>query len=119
MHGPALRGHLIVHSAPARASRRSTSALGLVKAAMRKLAITIAFLLLVMGALVLTDRSENPTREYDAMSEEVFSGGWVPKALPADASGIKVQNNLDTNEVWVRFAFGSSSYSPSQFGFRA
>jgi hypothetical protein len=32
-------------------------------------------------------------------------GGWLPKFLPPSASEIKLRSNIDTNEVWVAFAW--------------
>lgn len=119
MRRPTLQGHT---QCPFRAGLRKppvNAALGLVARIVRKLAVIVAAVLLAGGALLYMDHSENPQREYAALSEEVFAGGWVPRVLPSDATNIKVQTNLDTNEVWVRFRIGTGQYKPETFGFRA
>jgi hypothetical protein len=70
------------------------------------------------AALYGYDRLENPQREYETVSEEVFRGGWVPRLLPPTATKIRVQNNLDTNEVWIRFSTGTPDFDPAKLGFR-
>ena len=70
------------------------------------------------AALYGCDRLENPQREYETVSEEVFRGGWVPRLLPPTATKIRVQNNLDTNEIWIRFSTGTPDFDPAELGFR-
>ena len=82
------------------------------------LTILTALLLAVVGILYGCDRLENPQREFASVSSEVFAGGWVPKVLPASATAIRTQHNIDTNRVWVRFIPGSDQFDPEKLGFR-
>jgi hypothetical protein len=86
---------------------------------MRALLLSVATALgAATAALYGCDRLENPQREYATVSEEVFRGGWVPKLLPPTATTIRVQHNLDTNEVWIRFKTGTPDFDPAKLGFR-
>jgi hypothetical protein len=73
---------------------------------------------IIAASLYGCDRLENPQREYAAVTDEVFLGGWVPSLLPPTATEIQTQHNIDTNEVWVRFKLGTPDFDPAELGFR-
>jgi hypothetical protein len=86
---------------------------------MRSLVLSIATAsALIAAALYGYDRMENPQRQYAALTDEVFQGGWVPKLLPPTAASIRTQHNIDTNDVWVRFNLGTSEFNPIKQGFQ-
>lgn len=41
----------------------------------------------------------------------------MPKLLPPTATVVRVQHNLDTNEVWIRFKTGTPDFDPAKLGF--
>lgn len=53
--------------------------------------------------------SHFPTREAAA---ELIKRGWIPEWLPASATNIYEFHDLDTNEVWLRFAYAKTDVPP-------
>jgi len=84
----------------------------------RALVLLAAIVVFAAGLLYGCDRLENPQREFASVREEVFAGGWVPRILPASATDIRTQHNIDSNRVWVRFVRGSGEFNPEKLGFR-
>jgi hypothetical protein len=46
-----------------------------------------------------------------AHSSDLARRGWVPEWLPAEASNVHIQHDLDTNEEWLRFELGEKQRS--------
>jgi hypothetical protein len=42
---------------------------------------------------------------------------WVPDIFPHDILEIHEQHVIDTDEVWVRFRLGETSFRPSDYGY--
>jgi hypothetical protein len=63
-------------------------------------------------ALLLTACSERLTEYYPKYQDTVKHGaikhGWIPGIVPATATAIQEQHNLDTNNVWIRFTIPGS-----------
>lgn len=57
---------------------------------------------------------EQPQRYYKSHSDELYSGGWVPKIFPNDISEIHEQHDIDTNEVWLSFNRGNKDIDPEK-----
>jgi len=70
------------------------------------------FVIMYLAALLITAcgsgdvRDENFANLTDALQKgALHEGGWLPKFLPPSASDIKLRSNIDTNEIWVAFAW--------------
>jgi len=72
----------------------------------------IALLAILM---VVFQRAENPTSEYDTYADLETSGliaGWLPDYLPASAVNIKVRRQMDTSSVWASFEYQVGDIEP-------
>jgi hypothetical protein len=51
-------------------------------------------------------------REYPSQAEATAAGeverGWLPEWIPAEARHLHLQNDVDTNEWWLRFDLDSA-----------
>jgi hypothetical protein len=64
----------------------------------------LALLVAACGSADVTD--QNFANLADATQKGgLREGGWLPRFLPPSASEIKLRSNIDTNEVWVAFAW--------------
>jgi len=66
-------------------------------------------ILLVLVSCLLESCSDTRTSNYASVLEArragEFERGWLPAALPDDATNIREIHNVDTNEVWGLFLF--------------
>lgn len=70
--------------------------------------------LLAFGTLSTSCRDYDELyREYATVAEAVAAGeqrrGWLPAWIPAGATNLHVQGDIDTNERWLRFSVGTDS----------
>lgn len=70
---------------------------------------------LVTGVLLCVgcDRIENVETTYSSFDDVIKAnaigeGKWIPQFLPQSARDIREKHNLDTNEIWLTFEFGSN-----------
>ncbi len=49
-------------------------------------------------------RSAQYATGAEALASEEAQHGWIPKWLPSGSQDVRLQYNLDTNEIWLRFA---------------
>ena len=71
----------------------------------------LSVLCLAVGlALACSDKvqASYPTRA-DAEKSGAIARGWVPSIVPGGSTQIREMHNVDTNEVWGKFVFPSSS----------
>jgi len=72
----------------------------------------VTFMSFFMMAFLMSACSERFTGYYpkyeDAVKDGAVKRGWIPEILPATATEIYEQHDLDTNNVWIRFALPSS-----------
>jgi hypothetical protein len=68
-------------------------------------------LLLVMAGCERIEVVESIYPDYEAaVSAGAIDRGWIPEFIPPSAKEIKETHNLDTNEVWVSFVWGSGEW---------
>ena len=72
---------------------------------MHKRALTLIVFGVAVGVGCRT--IEQPRRHYDTYASAVAAGessrGWLPAWVPPTATDLFFQNNIDTNELWLRF----------------
>jgi hypothetical protein len=63
-------------------------------------------------SLLLFACSERPTEYYPKHKDAVKAGavkrGWIHEIVPATATEIHEQHDLDTNDLWIRFTLATS-----------
>lgn len=73
---------------------------------------------LVLSTMLLIsscERFDTIERTYPDMATAISAGaiekGWIPTFLPMSAKDIRLQANLDTNEVWLGFSVQTKDQS--------
>lgn len=85
---------------------------------MQRLAIAVACILALGSLGTLHHRFvERPSRYLGTYSETLHGGEWVPRIFPEDIREIHEQHDLDTNEVWLSFTLGATTFSPEAVGY--
>jgi hypothetical protein len=70
-----------------------------------ELSVNPAIVLLVALALVGCDcRAVSYSTLDAAKADGAVRRGWIPEFVPASARDIRMSYDLDTNEIWLRFA---------------
>jgi hypothetical protein len=70
--------------------------------------------LLVILATGCSDRMEASfdTYAHAESSGALGPGNWLPEFLPASATNIRAEHDIDTNELWVTFSFKNDLIVP-------
>lgn len=71
----------------------------------------VAALLTVACEQMETAENVYPNAQ-SAISAGAIQQGWIPEFLPSSAKEITETHNLDTNEVWLRFAMEPNERGP-------
>jgi hypothetical protein len=71
-----------------------------------------------MIVLAGCSRFERPQVSYASYTEAqrvgaLGPGGWIPEFLPASATDIREQHDIDTNELWLSFSFTGEFQFPA------
>ena len=76
----------------------------------RKIVWATGLLGLGIAGLIAFDRFRCAEHMYsyypvyaDAVADGALNRGWVPSIIPASATEIHEEHDLDTNQVWIRF----------------
>ena len=81
-----------------------------------KTAVVVLLAVFVLAPVALLTTCyfiENPKSHYESFGEArnagaVGAGKWLPTLVPETAMDITEQHNIDTNEMWLAFAFSGS-----------